>query len=373
MTHRERLLATLRYESVDRVPDFEFSAWEQTIARWHNEGLPPEFNDITLGINDYFHTDLEGFDLNIGNGLFPGFLDPGLEYRVLEEKGDHLIVQDADGAIAEMMRPELGSSIPHYLRHAIATRADWEKLRDEKLNPDTPGRVPGDLEARCRESLEADQPVRVWAGSMYGQLRNWVGLEGISVAIMEDPEWVVEMIAHCTDLTLELLEKVAGKCRIDVADWWEDMCFNKGSLVSPRWFAEHMVPQYRRVTELLRSECGCEFNRVDCDGNIHQLIPLWLEAGVNLMFPLEAAHTDAYRIREQFGKQAPLQGYFDKRALIAGKDAIDREFERLRPLLDGGGFIPHTDHLVPPDVSWENYLYYRERKCAFIGREPEAG
>ena len=64
----------------------------------------------------------------------------------------------------------------------------------------------------------------------------------------------------------------------------------------------------------------------------------------------------------------PMRGCVDKRALIAGKQEIDREMERLRPLFEGGGLIPHTDHLVPPDVSWENYCYYRERKCALIGK-----
>ena len=42
MTHRERLLRTLRHEAVDRVPDYEFGAWQQTVNRWHQEGLPAE-------------------------------------------------------------------------------------------------------------------------------------------------------------------------------------------------------------------------------------------------------------------------------------------------------------------------------------------
>ncbi len=86
------------------------------------------------------------------------------------------------------------------------------------------------------------------------------------------------------------------------------------------------------------------------------------------MFPLEASHTNAYKISEQFGKTVPLRGYFNKLALIKGKAAIDKEFKRIGPLFKRGGFIPHTDHLVPPDVSWENYCYYRKRKCEFIGK-----
>ena len=369
MTDRERLLATLRYQPVDRVPDYEFGAWEQTIDRWHGEGLPEHLTDYWGAIPEHFHTDdfRHGPNLGLNVGLCPPF-----EHKVLEEKGDHIVVQDGDGAIAEMIRPELGASIPHYLQHSLATRADWERIRDERLDPATPERIPNDLDDWCRDSLATHCPTQLSCGSVYGWLRNWMGVENISFAIAEDPEWVGEMMRHLTDLKLKLFEKLAGKCRIDLGLWWEDMCFNMGPLISPRWFQEYMVPEYQRATEFLRGECGCEFHMLDCDGNINPLVPGWLESGINVMWPLEAAHTDAYRIREEFGPKVALRGYFDKRALIAGREAIDREFERLGPLLEGGGFIPHTDHLVPPDVSWENYQYYRAQKCSFIGKEPQS-
>jgi uroporphyrinogen decarboxylase len=367
VTQRERFLAALRGQPADRPPDLEFGCWQQTADRWHKEGMPREVGGIWGGIDRYFHTDqLEfGPSPGVNIGLLPGF-----EYKVLEEKGDHIILQNGDGAVAEMLRPELGASIPRYLRHALETRADWNKIRDEKLNPDTPGRIPDNLDELCRKSFDADYPVFFGCGSVYGWLRNWMGVENISIAIGEDPGWVPEMMTHLTDLKLKLFEQVAGKCRLDVGTWWEDMCFNKGPLVSPRWFGQHMVPQYKRATDFLREHCGCHFHMLDCDGNINQLVEPWLEGGINVMFPVEAAHTDGYLIRRQFGKRVPLRGYFDKHALIAGKKAIDREFDRLRPLLNDGAFIPHTDHLVPPDVSWESYTYYREKKCAFIGKQP---
>jgi len=366
MTQRERLLATYRFQPVDRVPDFEFGAWEQTITRWHSEGMPQGSNNMWVAIDEYFKPDSGGGGIGINIGLKPGF-----EHKVLEEKGDHIIVQDGDGATAEMLRPELGASIPHYLRHAIETRADWEKLRDERLNLATPGRISEKLEEDCRLSLEADYPIGLSCGSVYGWLRNWMGVENLSIAIMEQPAWVLEMMSYLTNMRLKLFEGLAGKCRIDQGWWWEDMCFNKGPLVSPRWFAENMVPLYKRITDFLRRECGCEFHILDCDGNIHQLVPLWLEGGINVMFPVEVAHTDPYRIRAEFGRRVPMRGAFDKRALIEGKAAIDREFEHLRPLLEGGGLIPHTDHLVPPDVSWENYCYYRQKKLEFIGKKAD--
>ena len=367
LTHRERLARTLRFQTVDRVPDYEFSLWQQTTERWRQEGLqaPPGADGAIL--NSYFGTDQHEFGPQLATNVR---LLPAFERRVLEDKGTHFILQDVDGAISDQMKPEYGASIPRYLRFAIETRADWVKLRDERLDPNHPERLPPYLKQMIRRLQHADYPVTVHCGSLYGWLRNWMGVENLSLMIYDDPPFVEEMMEHLTQLTLTVLGKLAGKgLRIDRADWWEDMCYNHGPLLSPRIFTELMVPRYKRITDYLRQEFGCEFNQLDCDGNIHELVPLWQEGGINVMFPIEVAHTDAYVISQQFGTRAPLVGAFDKRALIAGPQAIDAELERIRPLFARGGFIPHTDHLVPPDVSLESYIYYRRKKCEFIGKE----
>lgn len=375
LNHRERMLRTLAGQPVDRPPDYEFGAWTQTIDRWSSEGMDVAscmgLGRKTYWLEHYFDTDDAGYGptLNINVGLLPMF-----EEVVLEERGEVQIVQDRDGAICEQLRPELGASIPRYLRYAIQTRADWEKMRDERLNPDHPERLPRYLDALAGRLRDADYPIIVRLGSLYGWIRNWMGVENLSLTLYDDRPWVEEMMEHLTRLTLAVLERLAGRgFVIDRADWWEDMCYRSGSLISPRMFAQLMVPRYRRITDFLRREFNCHFNQLDCDGNIHQLVPLWLEGGINVMFPIEVAHTDAFRIAQEFGPRVALRGAFDKRALIEGPAAIDAELKRLHPLVARGGFIPHTDHLVPPDVPWEHYLYYRRRKCELIGkpwREP---
>jgi uroporphyrinogen-III decarboxylase len=377
LTHRERLLRTMRFQPVDRVPDLEFHAWIQTTHRWSREGMDTRLlaglGNPTGYLERYFCTDDDEYGPGLATdvGLLPAF-----EEVVLEERGQNRIFQDTDGAISEQLKPEYGATIPHYLRYAIQTRADWERIRDERLDPDHPDRVPDHLDALARRLKDADYPISVFCGSLYGRIRNWMGVERLSYMLYDDRPLVEEMMEHLTQLTLHVLQKLAGRgLRIDRGDWWEDMAFRSGSLISPRLFAELMVPRYKRITDFLRREFGTEFNQLDCDGNIHQLVPLWLDGGINVMFPIEVAHTDPYRISHEFGKRAALRGAFDKRALIEGPAAIDAEWERLRPLLQRGGLIPHTDHLVPPDVSLESFIYYRRKKCEIIGkpwREPGA-
>jgi hypothetical protein len=68
-----------------------------------------------------------------------------------------------------------------------------------------------------------------------------------------------------------------------------------------------------------------------------------------------------FSYNELFGRELRLLGGIDKRAMIAGPEAIDAELARVVPLLKEGGYIPWCDHHVPPDVSLENYLYYVRR------------
>ena len=119
------------------------------------------------------------------------------------------------------------------------------------------------------------------------------------------------------------------------------------------------MPHYKNVTEFLHKH-GIDIITVDSDGNIEKLMPLWLESGVNGFLPLEvAAGMDAVALRKEYGKDVILIGNIDKGVLARGKEAIQQEVMSKVPyLLSQGGYFPAIDHGVPPDVSFENYMYY---------------
>ncbi len=354
MTTQERLVHVFSGRHSGRIPNVEFGYWEETITRWHNEGLP-SYCTSDAAVERYLG--LEGVSIfsefPARNGLFPAF-----EREVIQESGERQLIRDEEGNLCEVIAGH--SSIPRYIRYGLRTREDWKKLKVERLDPDTSGRVDSPS-AAISASRTSGTPVFFNAGSLYGWLRNWMGLEGLSIALMTDRDWVEEMMDHLTGLTLTLIERTSTVLSCDLAWWWEDMCYNRGPLISPHLFHELMVPRYLRITRALRDH-GIEINVVDCDGRIHELVPGWLEAGINCMFPLEAAHTDLFRLREEFGQSILLMGGVNKLALIADKESIDREIERLVPLTLQGRYIPCVDHRVPPDVSFENYHYYLQKK-----------
>ena len=84
-----------------------------------------------------------------------------------------------------------------------------------------------------------------------------------------------------------------------------------------------------------------------------------------------AAGCNAVAIRRKYGKNLIIQGAIDKRALSKSHEEIDREVLSKVPWLClQGGYFPQVDHLTPPDVSLENYLYY-SRLMRKVVEEPE--
>jgi hypothetical protein len=142
---------------------------------------------------------------------------------------------------------------------------------------------------------------------------------------------------------------------------WEDMAYKAGPLISPNMFRRFMLEPYKKITSLYH-EHGADLIFVDSDGDSGPLLPLWLEGGVTGFYPIErAAGMDAVAIRQKHGRQLRLIGAIDKRAMKAGPAAIEAELAAVVPLVIDGGFIPWCDHLVPPDVPFQNYMYYVQR------------
>jgi uroporphyrinogen-III decarboxylase len=354
MNQRERFVHLMRYEPVDRCPIWDFGFWEETIPAWQEQGMPRDVHP-----DDFFGMDIQWRGLGADLGLRPTF-----QARVLEDRGDTEVVLQGDGVIA--LQKKHFKTIPHYIDWTLKDRATWEKEFRPRLDPNTPGRMAGDLAERCKANADAVRtwPLSVGAGSLFGKLRDWMGFENIAMLVYDDPGLLEEMIRTMGDLSVTMLSRTLKIARdngvtFDFASMWEDMCFNHGPIMGPKFVEKWMKHHYARISEVLR-QYGCDFIVLDCDGKIDELIPIWLDAGVNVMFPLEIGTwgADPIGYRKRFGKTMRIMGGFDKHILARSKDAITKEVYRLAPLVEEGGFIPFCDHRVPLDVSLENYLHY---------------
>ncbi len=145
----------------------------------------------------------------------------------------------------------------------------------------------------------------------------------------------------------------------------EDMAYKNGPMLSPAMYRRFILPFYRRLTAFL-ADAGIDIVIVDSDGNVNELVPLFIESGVTGAMPFEVnAGNDIREIRRRYPRFGIIGGV-DKMQLMRGRAEIDRALAKVREMLPQGGFIPTVDHRTPPDVPYEDYLYYVNEKFKMI-------
>jgi hypothetical protein len=357
MNERQRFFATMHYQGRDRSPVMDFGFWEETLVLWQQQGLPADIN--ASNSDEFFGMD-SGIDRLSGRTGVNIDLLPAFETIVLEDRGDHEVVQQDDGV--QVLRQKFLGSIPRPLRHRLVDRESWRKDFLPRLDPQDACRLPPDLDDRLQRWKDPQRTdlLVLPGGSLYGKLRNWMGVEALSFTVYDDPAWFEEMVSTLADVVIATLKPLLESgVKFDACGMWEDMAYNAGPLLSPRHFRRYLMPHYRRITDLLH-QYGVDVIWLDCDGCIDALIPLWLEVGVNCMFPVEIGTwgADPVRYRQMYGKDLLMMGGFDKHILAGPVSGIRAEVERLALLVEEGGFIGFCDHRVPPDVPYRNYLAY---------------
>ena len=366
MNERERYLETILFGKPDKVPLWPGGPRESTRKRWREEGLDlPEGADFYLVLYKELgippQPEYDRTNPGVSFRMMPTF-----EEKILEHKDGHYVVLDWMGNITEIsdefdytyIRYAKDFVTRRWIRFPVQDRDDWGKMK-ERYDPHCPGRFPEDFEQRCKKLRDREYRVGVSISGPFWQLREWLGFEPLCMMMLEDPGFVQEMIDFWKDFVSETLQPILEKVRLDSVFLSEDMAYKGKSMISPEMARRFLLPVYNQWSEQIFSS-GCPIIDMDSDGFIGELIPIWIEAGMNCCCPIEvAAYNDIVEYRKTFGKKMAYTGGIDKRALAKGGKVMEQEVMRVvPPLLEEGGFIPGCDHGVPSDISWPHFLDY---------------
>jgi uroporphyrinogen decarboxylase len=364
MNPRERYLATLLFARPDHVPLAPGAPRESTLRAWHSQGLP-EGQPYQDALSALLGVPRIAFDTLAR--LPEAFkMIPTFEERVLEHRDRHYIVQDWMGAITEIsdefdytyIRSARDFVTRKWHKFPVQSRADWENMA-WRYNPADPLRFPPGFWEGCAAAEASGRAVAVSINGPFWQMREWVGMENLCLMMVEQPDFVLEMAAFWQRFTVATLETMLRRVRLDALMLSEDMAYKAHSMISPAMARRFLQPTYLAWQELVRAY-DVPLYDMDSDGDIGELIPVWIEAGMNCCNPMEvAAGNDLPALRRRFGRRMAYHGGVDKRAIAAGGEVMRAEVLRVvAPLLGEGGYLPSCDHGVPPDISWPHFVEY---------------
>lgn len=360
MTHRERFLASLRCQPVDRFFRYEHGPWATTREQWMREGYPADAR-----FEDYFEMDpLVRIGINSGYTNSPYY--PKFESKTIEETTEYRVYTDSDGVLKKELKTARDTSMPQFLKFPVTERADWPVIK-ARLNPaDAPVRI-GNVDRLKQVCGTTDVATMLPICGTFGHARNLFGDEGLSYVIFDDPALLEEIMDNWLELYTALIVELTRSVRVDSILIWEDMCYKNGPLISPEHFRRFMSPRYRDFIATARQN-GVAGILVDTDGDCRKMIPVFLEAGADTLMPFEVqAGMDVAQVRHDFPTLG-IMGGIDKRALAGTKDGIRREVDHVLARFGrDAGFIPTLDHTVPPNVSLANFQFYLECVRSYEG------
>ena len=310
------------------------------MARWVAEGFPSGTSP-----EDHFGLEFRGFG---------GDETLQLPHQSLEDTADYVVAKGSDGATVKNWKGSV--TTPELIDFTVKTRADWEGLKSRmtwnEKRVDWQGQKNAWDAARRRGLF-------TFASFYTGFTRtcDMCGTDTVLMAMADDPEWVGDMIMTRARLCARMAEEMMAKGIDFDAVWiWDDLGFKHRSFFSTTMYREIVMPAHKLLCDLFRSR-GKHAILHTC-GYVMELAPLIIETGFDCIQPLEVkAGNDLLALKRQYGDQLSFMGGIDVRAMAdPDPSVIEREIRSKIPAAkSGGGYIYHSDHSVPDNVSFAQY------------------
>ncbi len=348
MTSRERVERALCRREADRIPRAE-SFWPETIPLWREQGMPE-------GADLY---DLFGYDI-AGAGWVNHEARPG--YReVLDESEEWVARQDGHGAVLRYWKHKSGT--PEHVSFTVDSPEAWRAHKKELLAVPVERRVNAEAALAAQALARSRDQWFAWTGvECFEMAKDIIGHERMCTAMMDDPEWMADVYDTLADLAVSALGYLASRgVQYDGAWMYGDIAYNHGPFLSPRMYRDLVMPAHlKQIGWFKQRQLKVIYHT---DGDFRPLLPLFIEAGVDCLQPLEAkAGIDVRELKPKHGDAVAFMGNIDAMVLLTNdRDAIEAEVSRKVPVaMGGGGYIYHSDHSIPPGVTWETYRFLME-------------
>ena len=350
MTGIERISNIMQHKPVDRIGLFEHF-WSDTHRAWTEQGHIQKEESFA----DHF-----GFDMELA-WPFNMVADLDFEEEVIEETKETVLTRTGNGAL--FRRHKLHNATPEHVGFAVTDRTGWLEMIKPQLKPER-RRINFEAYREAKERARKADRFFAWSGvNVFEIMKDVCGHEHMLVGMALDPDWVRDMADTYARLTVELQEILFAEEGYPDGIWYyEDMGFKQRPFMSPHMYREIVLPAHKHTMGFAK-EHSLPVTVHSC-GYVEPLLPGLIEAGVDCLQVIEIkAGMDLLKLHRTFGDRLSLMGGIDVRVLYTNDRArVDAELEvKIPVVMDGYGYVLHSDHSIPNTVDYETYRYFIDK------------
>ena len=389
MNSRERIIAAINHQPVDRVP-IDFGGTRQSgISVWAYENLRERLGlrtgklsrifdvyqmlaEIEQDVADRFGSDCVALNrpavaFGINNENWKPYTFPdGLRAEVPgafnpESDGNGGLVLKRNGEDIAAM-PRAGFYFDRFEKYPGAAHPDLAQWRAPRVDDATFAHYHREAEALFTQTDKAivaafGPPYELFNGIGQGDFEEWM------MTFASEPEYVDELYAEIVDAWIENLRgfHAAVGDRVQVVQICDDFGTQNAPFLSVNMFRERLLPAYKRGLDWIHANTSWKV-LLHSDGAIVPLLPSIIEMGVDILNPVQTSATgmDPERLKREFGgKIAFWGGSCDAQGTFAhGTPAeVAAETERILSILaPGSGLVCATIHNIQANVAPDNII-----------------
>ena len=341
MTSRERVTLAMKHKEPDRIP-IQDGLWGTTLARWHEEGMPEG-----TPADDFFGWEIANFG---------GDNSMQIPSKVIEETDEIKITAGADGATVRNWKKK--SSTPELIDFLIKNRSDWDQYKNQMLWQSS--RVDWEKQkAKYEKALSKNLYCSATYYTGYTRICDMCGTDIVLIAMADDPDWIRDMLMVRAELCIAITEEMMAKDFEFQAVWiYDDLGFKNRSFFSPAMYEQLIMPSHKRICDFAHGH-GLSTILHSC-GFVTELAALIIQTGYDCLQPLEVkAGNDLVELKRRYDNELTFMGGIDVRAMAdPNPSVIENEISEKIPFaMRNGGYIYHSDHSIPDNVSFERYKY----------------
>ena len=343
MTGCERVNRMFARQDQDRIPRHD-SFWPETVTRWQGEGLQGDHHDVLRLLEADFETLCWSWP-----APFPG------QREVLSQDHETQTVRDAWGGVTRVWKGRSGT--PEHISFGCDSREAWEQTYRPAMLAAPLQIDPRLAVARYRDARKLGKWTHLTGVEGFEALRRLIGDEICLMSMIEDPEWIRDIVRVHTDIVLRSYDALlAAGIEPDGLWIYGDMAYNHSTMCSPAMYRDLVWPAHKRMADWAHAHDMHVIYHTD--GRASGVLDLYIEAGFECLQPIEAkAGMDVREIAQTHGDKLAMFGNIDVMKMGTNDlEIIEEEIKtKFAAAMATRGYAYHSDHSVPPQVSWETY------------------